>query len=63
LRSTPPQATPGAWWARCRPIGARSVRAIERGDPDAGERAMREHIVYVQDLVTVVRRESERCKH
>jgi GntR family transcriptional repressor for pyruvate dehydrogenase complex len=33
------------------------VRAIERGDPDAAERAMREHIVYVQDLVAVVRRE------
>jgi GntR family transcriptional repressor for pyruvate dehydrogenase complex len=32
------------------------VRAIERGDPDAAERAMREHLVYVQDLVTVVRR-------
>jgi GntR family transcriptional repressor for pyruvate dehydrogenase complex len=33
------------------------IRAIERGDPDAAERAMREHIVYVQDLVAVVRRE------
>ena len=32
------------------------VRAIERGDPDAAERAMREHVVYVQDLVAVVRR-------
>jgi GntR family transcriptional repressor for pyruvate dehydrogenase complex len=32
------------------------VRAIERGDADAAERAMREHLVYVQDLVTVVRR-------
>lgn len=32
------------------------VRAIERGDPDAAERAMREHIVYIQDLVSVVRR-------
>jgi GntR family transcriptional regulator, transcriptional repressor for pyruvate dehydrogenase complex len=32
------------------------VRAIERGDPDAAERAMREHLVYVQDLVAVVRR-------
>ena len=32
------------------------IRAIERGDPDAAERAMREHLVYVQDLVTVVRR-------
>jgi GntR family transcriptional regulator, transcriptional repressor for pyruvate dehydrogenase complex len=32
------------------------VRAIERGDPDAAERAMREHLVYVQDLVSVVRR-------
>jgi DNA-binding FadR family transcriptional regulator len=32
------------------------IRAIERGDPDAAERAMREHVVYVQDLVAVVRR-------
>jgi GntR family transcriptional regulator, transcriptional repressor for pyruvate dehydrogenase complex len=32
------------------------IRAIERGDPDAAERAMREHLVYVQDLVAVVRR-------
>jgi GntR family transcriptional repressor for pyruvate dehydrogenase complex len=32
------------------------VHAIERGDPDAAERAMREHLVYVQDLVAVVRR-------
>jgi GntR family transcriptional regulator, transcriptional repressor for pyruvate dehydrogenase complex len=37
------------------------VRAIERGDPDAAERAMREHIVYVQDLVAVVRREREQA--
>ena len=34
------------------------VRAIERGDPDAAERAMREHLIYVQDLVSVVRRSS-----
>jgi DNA-binding FadR family transcriptional regulator len=32
------------------------IRAIERGDPNAAERAMREHLVYVQDLVIVVRR-------
>jgi DNA-binding FadR family transcriptional regulator len=31
------------------------VRAIERGDPAAAERAMREHLVYLDDLVTVVR--------
>jgi GntR family transcriptional regulator, transcriptional repressor for pyruvate dehydrogenase complex len=37
------------------------VRAIERGDPDAAERAMREHIVYVQDLVAVVRRERDQA--
>jgi DNA-binding FadR family transcriptional regulator len=35
------------------------VRAIERGDPDAAERAMREHIVYVQDLVAMVRGSEE----
>jgi len=35
------------------------VRAIERGDPDAAERAMREHLVYVQDLVAVVRRDGD----
>ena len=32
------------------------VRAIERGDPVAAERAMREHLVYLQDLVSAVRR-------
>jgi GntR family transcriptional repressor for pyruvate dehydrogenase complex len=32
------------------------VRAIERGDPTAAERAMREHLVYLHDLVTAVRR-------
>ena len=32
------------------------VRAIERGDPTAAERAMREHLVYLQDLVGAVRR-------
>ena len=26
------------------------VRAIERGDPPAAERAMREHLVYLHDL-------------
>jgi DNA-binding FadR family transcriptional regulator len=31
------------------------VRAIERGDPTAAERAMREHLVYLGDLVTAVR--------
>jgi DNA-binding FadR family transcriptional regulator len=35
------------------------VRAIERGDPDAAERAMREHLVYVQDLVALVRRSEQ----
>ena len=32
------------------------VRAIERGDPIAAERAMREHLVYLHDLVGAVRR-------
>jgi GntR family transcriptional regulator, transcriptional repressor for pyruvate dehydrogenase complex len=32
------------------------ARAIERGDPTAAERAMREHLVYLHDLVTAVRR-------
>jgi DNA-binding GntR family transcriptional regulator len=32
------------------------IRAIERGDPTAAERAMREHLVYLHDLVTAVRR-------
>jgi GntR family transcriptional repressor for pyruvate dehydrogenase complex len=32
------------------------VRAIERGDPGAAERAMREHLVYLHDLVGAVRR-------
>jgi DNA-binding FadR family transcriptional regulator len=31
------------------------IRAIARGDPPAAERAMREHLVYVQDLVTAVK--------
>jgi DNA-binding FadR family transcriptional regulator len=35
------------------------VRAIERGDPTAAERAMREHLVYLHDLVTAVRRAAE----
>jgi DNA-binding FadR family transcriptional regulator len=30
------------------------VRAIERGDPAAAERAMREHLVYLGDLVTAL---------
>jgi DNA-binding FadR family transcriptional regulator len=30
------------------------VRAIARGDPGAAERAMREHLVYLRDLVTAV---------
>ena len=30
------------------------VRAIARGDPTAAERAMREHLVYLRDLVTAV---------
>jgi GntR family transcriptional repressor for pyruvate dehydrogenase complex len=32
------------------------VHAIERGDPAAAERAMREHLVYLHDLVGAVRR-------
>jgi GntR family transcriptional repressor for pyruvate dehydrogenase complex len=35
------------------------VRAIERGDPPAAERAMREHLVYLHDLVGAVRRAGE----
>ena len=30
------------------------LRAIARGDPVAAERAMREHLVYLRDLVTAV---------
>ena len=30
------------------------VRAIERGDPAAAERAMREHLLYLRDLISVV---------
>ena len=30
------------------------VRAIERGDPQAAERAMREHLLYLRDLLSVV---------
>jgi GntR family transcriptional regulator, transcriptional repressor for pyruvate dehydrogenase complex len=30
------------------------VRAIERGDPAAAERAMREHLVYLRDLVAAI---------
>jgi len=36
------------------------VRAIERGDPAGAERAMREHLVYLQDLVGAVRRAAAR---
>jgi GntR family transcriptional regulator, transcriptional repressor for pyruvate dehydrogenase complex len=36
------------------------VRAIERGDPPAAERAMREHLVYLHDLVGAVRRAEAR---
>jgi DNA-binding FadR family transcriptional regulator len=32
----------------------RIVRAIGRGDPAAAERAMREHLVYVRDLVAAI---------
>jgi GntR family transcriptional regulator, transcriptional repressor for pyruvate dehydrogenase complex len=35
------------------------VRAIERGDPTAAERAMREHLVYLHDLLSAVRRSGE----
>jgi GntR family transcriptional regulator, transcriptional repressor for pyruvate dehydrogenase complex len=36
------------------------VRAIERGDPTAAERAMREHLVYLHDVVGAVRRAEAR---
>jgi DNA-binding FadR family transcriptional regulator len=36
------------------------VRAIERGEPSAAERAMREHLVYLHDLLGAVRRAEER---
>jgi len=36
------------------------VRAIERGEPTAAERAMREHLVYLHDLVGAVRRAEAR---
>ena len=36
------------------------VRAIERGDPVAAERAMREHLVYLHDVLSAVRRTGER---
>jgi GntR family transcriptional repressor for pyruvate dehydrogenase complex len=35
------------------------VRAIERGDPTAAERAMREHLVYLHDVLSAVRRTGE----
>jgi DNA-binding FadR family transcriptional regulator len=31
------------------------LRAIRRGDPAAAERAMREHLTYLRDLVDLVR--------
>jgi DNA-binding FadR family transcriptional regulator len=30
------------------------IQAIRRGDPTAAERAMREHLVYLSDLVTAL---------
>jgi GntR family transcriptional repressor for pyruvate dehydrogenase complex len=30
------------------------LRAIERGDPEAAERAMREHLLYLRDLLSVI---------
>ncbi len=33
------------------------IEAIARGDPHGAERAMREHLVYLRDLVTVVSRD------
>jgi DNA-binding FadR family transcriptional regulator len=36
------------------------VRAIERGEPAAAERAMREHLVYLHDVVGAVRRADAR---
>jgi DNA-binding FadR family transcriptional regulator len=30
------------------------IQAIRRGDPSAAERAMREHLVYLGDLVTAL---------
>jgi len=36
------------------------VRAIERGDPAAAERAMREHLVYLHDVLGAVRRAEAR---
>jgi DNA-binding FadR family transcriptional regulator len=35
------------------------VEAIARGDPTAAERAMREHLAYVSDLVAAVQRMDE----
>jgi DNA-binding FadR family transcriptional regulator len=32
------------------------VAAVERGDPQAAEAAMREHLVYVEDVLAAVRR-------
>jgi DNA-binding FadR family transcriptional regulator len=30
------------------------LRAIERGDPEGAERAMREHLIYLRDLLSVI---------
>jgi DNA-binding GntR family transcriptional regulator len=30
------------------------VRAVERSDPEAAERAMREHLLYLRDPLSVV---------
>jgi DNA-binding GntR family transcriptional regulator len=35
------------------------LEAIARGDPDAAERAMREHLVYLRDVVSAVRQPSD----
>lgn len=54
-----PQLAPAIAPAIVEPVVAEQhgdlIRAIARGDPPAAERAMREHLVYVQDLVTAVK--------
>jgi DNA-binding GntR family transcriptional regulator len=35
------------------------LEAIARGGPDAAERAMREHLVYLRDVVSAVRQPSD----
>jgi GntR family transcriptional repressor for pyruvate dehydrogenase complex len=37
------------------------LRAIERGDPTAAERAMREHLLYLRDLLSVVEELGDRA--